>query len=460
MERFAEQLQLPLARTPWDRRRALRGVLDAAYRANAQTVIVERRYVDIDYRDEYARHYGKTFRAYPPVTTRLHFFADEPPADIHRPDVAVSFVGLQYLGYQVVRPVHGAPVGRAVLAPDPRLRRYVTCTAIDRANLFGAANVVDGVPFMGQDAQLTSCGHAAAWMAAYYHHLRYGAARWLPGAVAAAAPPELGRSIPSTGLTTSQLAEVLNRLGLPALIYDERTTDPSQLSVVARRYLDSALPVIVGTEGHAFLLVGYRPDGKRRTEFVCQDDEHGPYVLRRFGARQSPRWKRLIVPLPEQMHVPAERAEPLGEERLRKQLAASDATPMATTVLSRLDGKSVGIITSAIPSNDFKATLDERGFDPIATSGYARLPMPKWLWVVEAVDLDAHRKYEPSVYAEAVLDPTDHSRDLRTLAWRVPGLLRHWDSESDSVGDLALATMAPTRSVAATAWRRPVRGAS
>jgi hypothetical protein len=61
--------------------------------------------------------------------------------------------------------------------------------------------------------------------------------------------------------------------------------------------------------------------------------------------------------------------------------------------------------------------------------------------------------------AEALIDCTDHSWDMRTLAWRVPGLLRHWDPDSDLIGDLPVQSGPEVllQSVAATSWRRPAR---
>jgi hypothetical protein len=460
LDRFCERVQLEAGRPAWDRRRALRSALDNAFVCGAQTVVVETRYTDMDYRDEYARYYSMTFRNYSSVAHRLHFFADPPPKDITNPKVAASFAGLTYLGYAVIRPVTGAPVGRTLLRPPEDLLRWVTCTAPDEANLFGTSYEVQAAPFMSGDAQLGVCAHAAGWMAAYYHRLRYGSPRWLPSDIAQAALSEFGirRLDPTAGLTAGQLTEALRRLGMSPLVYlPENMRRGETLDKVARRYLDSALPVLVGTQDHAFILVGYRPrPGRSRTvDFICNDDAVGPYQMRPVG--QPGEWRFLIVPLPPELYVPGERAEPLGIARLQKELTDRREDAAIHAMRTRLEG--IEFITSAIPSNDFKRYLGNRGAPNDVISGYGRIGMPRWIWVIEAIEREAFLQGKPCVLAEALIDCTDHSSDMRTLAWRVPGLLRHWDPDSDLVGSLTLQNQPEVvlQSVAATSWHRPMR---
>jgi len=64
---------------------------------------------------------------------------------------------------------------------------------------------------------------------------------------------------------------------------------------------------------------------------------------------------------------------------------------------------------------------------------YRRLPLSRWVWVVELARREERNAGEPCVVAEAVLDATDHLRDLRVLAWRVPGQFFTWSPDSDEV---------------------------
>ena len=118
---------------------------------------------------------------------------------------------MTYLGYCVLRPVSAAPVGRTML--PPRDSRDLSCVAEDKINLFGTPKTVRGAPFIAQDAQLSRCAQATTWVTAYYHHLRFGGPRILPGEIAKAVADNLehGRQVPSPGLTIGQMADAAGR---------------------------------------------------------------------------------------------------------------------------------------------------------------------------------------------------------------------------------------------------------
>ncbi|MEV6623852.1 hypothetical protein AB0M83_27185 [Amycolatopsis sp. NPDC051106] len=450
---------------PVSRRRALINVIETALNNGARTAVIEYRYNDLDYQDEHSRFYSRTFRQYPGFTHRLHFFLEPPPTEVYDDHVAAVFDDMQYLGYCVLRPVSGAPVGRTMLAVPDELAPHVACAATDVVNFFGKTYSVTAAPFMAQDSQLGICAHAAAWTVSYFHRLRYGSPRHLPGAMAAAPMgTDLGRPVPSPGLTIGQLSAVLQNAGLPPLVYRPEMLRPTgeTLESLACRYLDSALPVIVGTHHHCFVLVGYKPGSGRNSEpqFICQDDEVGPYQLlpARTAFAGDP-WQCLVVPLPDQLYVPVERAEPIGRTRLEFDLTQSaenlwlrSGRAEGKELLRRLRKRNeVEYVTTAIRSTEFKQTRHHQLFLDSVKHAYLRIPMPKWIWVVELVDRARFRRGEPAVLAEAVIDSTDHSRDMHVIAWRVPGLLRHWDSDDDRIGDVLIDdAQPPTRSVCAT----------
>ena len=51
---------------------------------------------------------------------------------------------------------------------------------------------------------------------------------------------------------------------------------------------------------------------------------------------------------------------------------------------------------------------------------YQRMHLSRWIWVVEATYREERNRGEPCVAAEAILDATDHVRDLHVLARRIP----------------------------------------
>ena len=408
---------------------------------------IEHRYIDRDYRNEHSRFYSGTFRRYPSVTHRLHFFAAPPPAEIEDPANPAVLPISQYLGYSVVRPVPGAPVGRTFLDAGRNLKPNIGCSSDDRVNLYGRYMTVSGAPFIAQDAQLTVCAHASVWITAYHHHNRFGSRRALPGEVADAASSALGpgRPTPSPGLNVLQISAASRNLGLPSVAYHlGRLPKGEDVFSLACRYLNSSTPVIICASGHTFTLVGYQQyigvDGSKRIRFIRQDDEVGPYQLVDDPNLDdySP-WEYVIVPLPSKVYVSGESAEPVGSARLRMTLTAL-ARPNDRTLLDAMDRRSLRVRTSLIRSNDFKAGLLDRGLDDTTSEMYRRIPMPQWIWVVEATLAAERDRDEPCVVAEAVIDATDHLRDLRVLAWRVPGRLYRWLPDEDeylTYGDLA-----------------------
>jgi hypothetical protein len=396
-------------------------VLAQAYTAGAQTAVIEFRYIDADYRDEHSAFYSTTFRRYPSVAHRIHFFAEAASEQFNDAE-PMKFADLGYLGYMVARPVPGAPVGRVMMSPPASVKDAVTCLADETVNLFGERLEVRGTPFMAQDAQLLRCAHAALWVVARHHHLTWGTPRLLPRAIVEAVPMEAGagRALPSPGLTVTQMSAAASRLGLPPLVYDiEELPSGQSLQSIACRYLNGGLPVIVAGRGHAWVLVGYTRSHENddpRIVFIRQDDEVGPYqVVPDFNFDDYSPWEYLIVPLPPKLYVAGEEAEVEGREWLARAFARDGIV---------FDPQIYALRTTAMLSNEFKSGLEARGVPANQAASLRRASMSRWIWVVEAVDRSLRRSQEPAVLGEVIIDGTDHARDRRPLAVRTPHSLR------------------------------------
>lgn len=432
------------------RARVVHEVLGQAYSLGAQMAVIEYRYIDPDYRSEHSRFYSTTFRRYPSVAHRLHFFAVPPPAAWNGTDQPLDFGPLadHYLGFVVLRPLAGARIGRVALAPPLEYRDAVTCLTPEKVNVFGAAMSVQSAPFMAQDGQLGVCAHMALWVVAQHHHLAFGRQRHTSGEIADRIPSDLGlgRPAPSSGLTVDQLAAGCRSLGLPALIYKCR--DPAvdlptgeQIPGIVCRYLNSGMPVIVAAGGHhAFTLVGYRrvdagtPD--ERIHFIRQDDEIGPYqVVEDYAHDPHGRWEWLIVPLPAKVFLPGEVAESLGREWLLDTARRGQGAAKAFADEAAGEPRQISFRSTVVRSNRFKEALHDRGFQPEIAALYRRMALPRWVWVVEAIRKDERTRRQPAVVAEAIVDATDHTRDPHALAWRIPGALWTWRPDDDEIGD-------------------------
>ena len=414
----------------------LRTVLGQAYELGASGAIIEYRYIDADWRSEHAHFYAGTFRSYPSVAHRLHFFREPIPTSALVGDGLADFASHGYLGYVVLRPVPAAPVGRVFMPSRDADADALTCRAEDTVNLLGERLKVTGAAFMAQDAMLMRCAHATLWMIAYHHHLKLGGRRVLPSDIAdAAAEMGLGRSVPSAGLDVYQMSTASESLAMPPLIYKlDALPEDETLPRVACRYLNSGLPVIcVGAE-HAFVLVGYRREGRgdnERIVFLRHDDEVGPYqVADDFMLDDYAPWEYLIVPLPAKVYMPGEDAEAIGRSHLIAALG-DDPSDEAAAVLAGIEDGSVSFRSSVHLSNDFKLAVSARLVPEPIASVYRRTHLSRWVWVVEAVDRARREAREPCVLAEAVLDATDHQRDMRALLLRTPTQLAQWNPDRD-----------------------------
>lgn len=408
----------------------LNEVLAQAFALGAQTAVIEYRYLDADYRDEHSRFYSTTFRRYPSVAHRIHFFRDAAGAELDDRDKPVEFAQLGYLGYAIMRPVPGAPVGRVMLTPPDDLIDSITCLAEETVTLLGEALTVRGTPFLAQDAQLARCAHAALWVVSRHHHLSWGTPRHLPTAIVDAAPADsgIGRQLPSPGLMITQLSAAASGLGLPPVVHDlDRLPQSESLARLVCRYLNSGFPVVVGGGGHAFVLVGYRRQDEgtanERIEFIRQDDEAGPYQLVPDFVFDTYRpWKYLIVPLPPKLYVTGDSAEAIAR-RWVPAVFGVDQVPLPANYALR---------STALRSNAYKTHLAGRGIPLDQATALRRASMSKWIWVIEVVDRDLRIKGLDCVVGEVILDATDHDRDFKILASRTPNSATVYRPDTDT----------------------------
>jgi hypothetical protein len=421
-------------------------VIHRARDAGARTVVAEHRYVDADYRSEHSAFYSTTFRRYPSVAHRLHFFSDLRTRAGHPPGRPSAFPQSAYLGYSVVRPVGAAPIGRTLVAPPADIAPFVSCAVTDGVNLFGSDLTVAASPYMSQDSQLGSCVHVTAWVVAYYYHHAFGGRRWLPSEISAAVPLHTSRRVPvpAEGLTIEQLSGILDELELPPIVYrNEKLTDEEDLFSVCCRYLNSGLPLIVAGGNHAWVLVGYRrvktSDGIR-IEFIRQNDQAAPYQVVENPFIDFPKyrpWDYLVVPLPKKLYVSGERAERAARAKVRETLSQS-AKAEDRSLLDGLERHELKLRSTGLLSNEFKraTAVAKRPMPGALAAAYQWMPMPRWIWAVELVDSSRYDRGQRSVVGEVIIDATDHTDDLRPVAWRLGGALRTWDSDSAQAGSV------------------------
>lgn len=137
----------------------------------AKTIILEKGYVDADYRDTYYNFFSRKFAEYPSKTIRVNFFSTKIS---HQMLFKLDRFQDDYIGYCVLRPNRVANIGRTILDPQklPFISGHI-CVSEYPVHILGAELKAKGFPYMSQDTDVTICAHAACWMIFRYFSQRY-----------------------------------------------------------------------------------------------------------------------------------------------------------------------------------------------------------------------------------------------------------------------------------------------
>ena len=370
-----------------------------------QSVIVEREYIDKDYRDTFSNFHAKRFSTPPSRCVRLHFF-EKPVTEVQLNDPESFFKDNTYLGYSVIRPTRPNSIGRTFLShhvrmdPDSHL-----CLCTEMVQVLGEKLEVRGFPFISQDADATVCAESSLWMILRYLSNRYSNyAETLPFQITKLASNHaLGnRVFPSAGLYSWQLAEALRLRDVSPVIYSRAQFADDEFEHLLYTYIESGFPLLTTIDQHVFVSFGHSSDfgtipaqelGKFRytscfnESLVICDDNCFPYQsLRKSAARKTGNCSdstfseinEFIVPLPEKVFLPAEAAQKAIEKVLNDpETGISKHSPS-------LSGEDLTLRLFLTTGRALKSKLSQRGMgNELVASLYRQIPLPHFIWVCE-----------------------------------------------------------------------------
>jgi hypothetical protein len=420
----------------------LQQVIRVARAHGCRSVVIENRYIDSDWRSEFAAFWSSRFETPSSYTRRLHFFRRriEPDA-LHKLPADPG-----YIGYSVLRPVARGPVGRTVLAVPRALKDAVLTTIEDEVCLFGRVLTVTGVPFCQQDTEFVRCAHAASWVAHYTAWRRALVGRRGTADMFALSPKHLSynRALPSGGMSLLQMQAVFEALRQPAIFYSvsalpDTTKGPpptpkfdangaelphgywdTRIFSVICRYLNSGFPVIIAGQDHALTLVGWARDGSR-IRFIACDDQIGPYetIDSPFTHYKAP-WHSIMVPVPPKVFVAGEAAEINAYRRLRGLGVAGVASPL-TLLANSLTAGELRLRCYLLSNREYKQAIAEQGRSDEVMKILRLAHLSHFVWVVEAQDRTEATAGRASVAAELVFDSTSNDSSPQLLAVTIPG---------------------------------------
>lgn len=391
-------------------------IIQIAIAHGVQSVLVETRYIDADWRSEHARFYSTTYKRYPSMAHRAHFFTIPLPSDLSDLSGMVD----TYKGYTIFRPLPTQPVGRTMIEPPPELNDAMRCEASESVDVLGWHMTVKGMPFVSQDAQYLRCAHADIWMVLRHAFLRGQLGQKLPAQIhdSTMGGVVAGREIPSEGLSTQQMMAGMSALGLsPAVLPLPKSQLESDaagvlgLFDIVCRYVNSNISPIVVSDNHVWLIVAYERSSSAAHPGLTlyrHDDASGPYIKVddpwNEPQPQHKPWKQVMLPLPPKIYMTAERAEAVGIWWFQTWIGTVPTDNPAA------DAQATGNLsyrTYGINSSDYKFGLAKRsGFDPDVAARYRLTPLPRNLWVIEMVDRRLRGSQAEHVLGEVLVDPT------------------------------------------------------
>jgi hypothetical protein len=403
----------------------LRSVLEG----KCNCVIIERHYIDKDYRDTFSHFHSKRFSTPSSRCIRLHFF--EEPVTQSAIAEGEKVVLNSYLGYSIIRPTKPNCIGRTLLAHRLRLNPQAHISLCPESiNLLGARVDIQGFPFISQDGDATVCAQSALWMLLRYYSNRYSLYSEIhPFEITnLASSHAIGHRIyPSPGLHSWQLAEALRLQGFSPVVYS-RKQFPKNFDHLLYTYIESGLPLLVTVPRH--VIVGYghvsdytAPEPVPWHDFlytsyfnralVVSDDNQFPYQMLNQNGPSAPtdsryRWddiEEFIVPLPEKVFLAAEQAQTAIEIVLRS------PTVGITSLSPILQEKKLILRLFLTSARSFKCLLHKRamGSDSVERI-YRTLPMPHFMWICEIADFDEY-KAARKVLGELIWDATRNAEE-------------------------------------------------
>lgn len=224
---------------------------------NAKYFLIEHKYVDKDFLEDYINYYSRCFNDYERFCKRVHFFSFdkkkynniESLINLKGINIEKAIEELQscYLGFMVVRPIQNKMIGRTCFKTyvnDHKRERIYYATREYNVNLYGIKLHVESMAFQEQDETVAACASVALWSAIQITGIKYQHSLLSTSEVTKLALSEtsFARSFPNNGLNPEQIGVGISKVGLIPLII--RPTSSRDLKSLIYAYLKGGIPVI------------------------------------------------------------------------------------------------------------------------------------------------------------------------------------------------------------------------
>ncbi len=299
-------------------------------KAGPLTIVVEWKYTDRDFLEDFAAYYVRCFQQkYSSICARLHFFR----IDFDERSLRAAIDGLdlpllaelqncdRYLGFIVAKPLPSTFIGRTCLgtyAQESPQRRFFPVVRRYDVHFLGLDLAVRSLAYQEQDTVAAACATSALWSAfqgtarLFQHEIRSPVEITR---IATEQTPSFQRDVPNHGLTPPQMAVAIKTTGLEPEVIGVASS--ATLQATAYAYLRVGIPLVMNTalydvsdpenpkpyrdvwgSGHAVAVTGYslgesEPAPYPNTETLLRssridklyvhDDQIGPFARVEFG---------------------------------------------------------------------------------------------------------------------------------------------------------------------------------
>lgn len=257
-----------------------------AARLGCKSIAIESHYIDRHYMEEHGVFYSRNLVVYRNYCQRVHFFTSEPGSleselkslrlelrdestDGYR-SRCQEFSERAYLGFCVVKPLPGCPVGRTVLKPyDPKppssgaYKSSFSCTRPYIVHFAGLELKVIGLAFQQQDLGVSACATTALWSALQKVNESEEINSTTPAQITLLASQyalPFGRPLPSEGLSLGQMCQAVRSLSLAPVVIPATAFDAARGYLYSTVLSNAAAVLILDTGddkmAHAVTLVG------------------------------------------------------------------------------------------------------------------------------------------------------------------------------------------------------------
>lgn len=274
----------------------------------AKSVVLEYDYIDKDYLDDYSKFYVRRFNSSGHTCSRLHFFSEELDHQqleklLSRgvePDVRVQLQPA-YLGFMVIKPLPKTFIGRTCLKQYSEIMEASRsdCSLLSRSynvSFFGVPLEVSSIAFQEQDKIVAACATTSIWCA--LNAMSWKQVRDIPSCSQITTDAinfieGSNNSFPNKDLSNKQILRALDVEGLRHHFESLKRISARDLVETIKCYIDSGIPVILGTSvfsadqsgkieklkgAHAVTVLGYKVSESGRIFLYLHDDRLGPFV--------------------------------------------------------------------------------------------------------------------------------------------------------------------------------------